>query len=48
MNAWDIDPDFYLPVFRAVAMRLRAWFRRRRERRAAMAVAEDCTAGCRG
>lgn len=41
MNAWDIDPNLYLPVFRYLSTRWRA----RRRRRARV---NPVTAGCRG
>lgn len=42
MNPWDIDPNLYLPVFRFLSTRWRAWRCRRGARLAPV------TAGCRG
>jgi hypothetical protein len=45
MNAWDIDPNFHLPVLRAIWQALRLSLRKRLPERAAEAA--PC-AGCRG
>jgi hypothetical protein len=42
MNPWDTDPNLYLPLFRSLASRWRAWRRSRR------ASTMPVTAGCRG
>lgn len=46
MNPWDLDPNFYMPVFRPLARRLTAWLKGRLRRRAE--AADGCLAGCRG
>lgn len=44
MNPWDVDPNLYLPVFRFLASRWRAW---RKLRRASVRPHPPVTAGCR-
>ena len=46
MNAWDIDPNLHLPVFRSIWQTLRAWVGNRFRPRAAHAAPPP--AGCRG
>jgi hypothetical protein len=46
MNAWDIDPNLHLPVYRSMWRKLRASLRKLFRARAAQAAPPP--AGCRG
>ena len=49
MNPWDLDPNLYLPLARALAVRLGRLLRRWRQRHRNPHAAPACpAAGCRG
>ena len=48
MNPWDLDPNLYLPLARALAVRLGRLLRRRRQRHNPHAAPACPAAGCRG